>query len=73
MEKVQSIKKAANWNIEEISIHAEHLYYLLQTLSQNYDKMEESQRISLIEIAWNFSGDVNAWIRAEEIRNEQTN
>lgn len=74
MEKVQlRTKKAADWTVSEISIHAEHFYYLLQTLAENYDKMEDIQRFSLIEIAWNLSGDVNAWIRAEEKRDEQAN
>ncbi|MGK0740027.1 hypothetical protein ACSFCX_24035 [Yokenella regensburgei] len=71
MGKVQlRTKKAADWTIEEISIETEQLYYLLQTIAENYYKMEDSQRFSLIEIAWNFSGDVNAWLNAEEKRRE---
>ncbi|MDH1318756.1 hypothetical protein N5C39_10320 [Enterobacter bugandensis] len=66
-------KKPSEWALEEISIHAEHLYYLLQTLAENYYKMEDAQKFSLIEIAWNFSGDIDGWINAEEVRRETTN
>lgn len=73
MEKIQlRTKKAADWATEEMSIHAEHLYYLLQTLAENFNKMEDTQKFSLIEIAWNFSGDVNAWFSAQELaKNEK--
>ncbi|HGU6444645.1 TPA: hypothetical protein ACNABU_005404 [Citrobacter amalonaticus] len=68
MEKVLlTTKKAANWTTEEMSIRAEQLYYLLQTLAENYNSMEDVQKFSLIEIAWNFSGDVNAWFGAKEL------
>lgn len=67
MEKVLlNTKNAANWSTEEMSIRAEQLYYLLQTLAENYNSMEDVQKFSLIEIAWNFSGDVSAWFSAKE-------
>ncbi|MDT7071154.1 hypothetical protein [Citrobacter amalonaticus] len=67
MEKVLlNTKNAANWSTEEMSIRAEQLYYLLQTLAENYNSMEDVQKFRLIEIAWNFSGDVNAWFSAKE-------
>lgn len=67
MDKVLlTTKKAANWTTEEMSIRAEQLYYLLQTLAENYNNMEDAQKFSLIEMAWNFSGDVNAWFSAKE-------
>lgn len=65
-----STKKAANWTAEEMSIRAEQLYYLLQTLTENFNSMEEAQRLALLEIAWNFSGDVNAWFSAQESRKQ---
>lgn len=65
-----STKKAANWTAEEMSIRAEQPYYLLQTLTENFNNMEEVQRLALIEIARNFSGDVNSWFSAQESRKQ---
>lgn len=66
-----STKKAADWAIEEISIETEQLYYPLQTITENYYKMEDSQRFNLLGIAWNLSGDISAWMESEEKRREK--
>ncbi|WP_241174761.1 hypothetical protein [Enterobacter asburiae] len=42
------------------------LYYLLQTISENFLKMEDAQRFALIEMAWNHSSDINAWFGTNE-------
>ncbi|CAM7690088.1 hypothetical protein [Citrobacter sedlakii] len=57
---------ARNWTMQEMSVHAEQLYYLLQTISENLLKMEDDQRLALIEMAWNHSSDINAWFGANE-------
>lgn len=69
MSKIQlRTKKASDWSIDEISISTEHLYYQLKTITENHSGMEEEQLFNMIEIAWNLSGDIAAWIKAEEIR-----
>ncbi|MFG6089001.1 hypothetical protein [Enterobacter soli] len=55
-----------NWTAQEMSVHAEQLYYLLQTISENFLKMESAQQFALIEMAWNHSSDINAWFGANE-------
>ena len=57
---------ARNWTAQEMSVHAEQLYYFLQTISENSLKMEDAQRFALIEMAWNHSSDINAWFGANE-------
>ncbi|MEG5937238.1 hypothetical protein UXO82_21385 [Enterobacter hormaechei] len=57
---------ARNWTAQEMSVHAEQLYYLLQTISENFLKMEDAQRFALIEKAWNHSSYINAWFGANE-------
>ena len=57
---------ARNWTAQEMSVHAEQLYYLLQTISENFLKMEDAQRFALIKMAWNHSSDINAWFGANE-------
>lgn len=61
-----STKKAANWTTDDMSIRANQLYYLLQTLTENFNNIDEDQKFSLIEIAWNFSSDINSWFSAQE-------
>lgn len=74
MNKEQLItKKVSTVTFEEISVTSERLTYLLQTISENFFKMEEKQRFSLIEIAWILSGDIDNWMNAEEVRREQAN
>ena len=57
---------ARNWTAQEMSVHAEQLYYLLQTISENFLKMEDAQRFALTEKAWNHSSYINAWFGANE-------
>ncbi|HCB3268664.1 TPA: hypothetical protein MYU63_004909 [Citrobacter amalonaticus] len=64
MNKAHKTAECANKYAHEL--RAEQLYYLLQTLAENYNSMEDVQKFSLIEIAWNFSGDVSAWFSAKE-------
>jgi hypothetical protein len=62
----QTTENARNWTTQEMSVHAEQLYFLLQAISENFLKMEDDQRFALIEIAWNHSADINAWFGANE-------
>lgn len=74
MNKEQLITmKVSTVTFEEISVTSERLTYLLQTISENFFKMEEKQRFNLIEIAWILSGDIDNWMNAEEVRREQAN
>ena len=57
---------ARNWTTQEMSVHAEQLYFLLQAISENFLKMDDDQRLALIEIAWNHSGDIKAWFSEKE-------
>ncbi|MDO2443831.1 hypothetical protein Q2V35_04270 [Enterobacter bugandensis] len=64
--RIPTTVNARNWTAQEMSVHAEQLYYLLQTISENFLKMEDAQRFALIEMAWNHSSDINAWFGANE-------
>lgn len=61
-------KKCSNITLTEISIVSERLYHLLQTISEQHYEMEEGQRFSLIEIAWEMSGEINNWMNIQEGR-----
>ncbi|AUU93085.1 hypothetical protein C2U55_25150 [Enterobacteriaceae bacterium ENNIH3] len=52
--------------LSEISITTERLYYLLQTISEQHYEMEDNQRFSLIEIAWEISGEINDRMNTRE-------
>ncbi len=64
--RIPTTVNARNWTMQEMSVHAEQLYYLFQTISENFLKMEDAQRFALIEMAWNHSSDINAWFGANE-------
>lgn len=64
--RIPTTVNARNLTMQEMSAHAEQLYYLLQTISENFLKMEDAQRLALIEMAWNHSSDINAWFGANE-------
>ncbi|MCL8137652.1 hypothetical protein M8305_07520 [Enterobacter roggenkampii] len=64
--RIPTTVNARNWTMQEMSVHAEQLYYLLQTISENFLKMEDAQRFALIEMAWNHSSDINAWFGTNE-------
>lgn len=64
--RIPTTVNARNWTMQEMSVHAEQLYYLLQAISENFLKMEDAQRLALIEIAWNHSSDINTWFGANE-------
>lgn len=49
--RIPTTVNARNWTMQEMSVHAEQLYYLLQTISENFLKMEDAQRFALIEMA----------------------
>ncbi|WGE30493.1 hypothetical protein PHA77_07790 [Edwardsiella tarda] len=58
--------------LTEISVVAERLYYLLQTITENYYDLEDEQRFHLLEIAWEISGSITNWMDAEEARREKS-
>ena len=58
----------SNMTLTEISVVTERLYYLLQTVTENYYRLEDAQRFHLLEIAWEISGHVDNWMNAEEVR-----
>lgn len=64
--RIPTTVNARNWTMQEMSVHAEQLYYLLQTISENFLKMEDAQRFALIEMDWNHSSDINAWFGTNE-------
>ena len=64
--RVPTTVNARNWTTQEMSIHAEQLCFLLQAISENFLKMEDAQRFALIEIAWNYSSDINTWFSEKE-------
>lgn len=66
-------KQGSNMTLTEISVVTERLYYLLQTITENYYKLEDAQRFHLLEIAWEISGSLDNWMNAEEVRREKYN
>lgn len=63
-------KNRSNMTITEASIATKRLYYLLQTITENHSELEDEQRFSLLEIAWDISGQINGWIKTEEKCND---
>lgn len=61
-------KQCSNMTLTEISVVTERLYYLLQTITENFYKLEDAQRFHLLEIAWEISGHLDNWMNAEEVR-----
>lgn len=43
--------RVSDYDITEISIAAERAYYLLKTICEKFENMEEKQKFSLTEIA----------------------
>lgn len=64
--RIPTTVNARNWTTQEMSARAEQLYFLLQTMSENFLKMEDDQRLALVEIAWNHSGDISSWFSWKE-------
>lgn len=54
--------------LTEISIVSERLCHLLQTISENHYELEDGQRFSLIEIAWEISLQIDGWMNIQEGR-----
>ncbi|WP_431818986.1 hypothetical protein [Citrobacter braakii] len=61
-------KKSSDMTITEISIVSERLHHLLKTISEGHYEFEDGQRFSLIEIAWELSGEIEKWMNAQEGR-----
>ncbi|HHT0369844.1 TPA: hypothetical protein ACX3KG_003605 [Raoultella ornithinolytica] len=57
-----------NMTLQEASIVSEQLLHLLQTVAENYYQLEDAQRFSLMQIAYNISVDIDSWMNAEEER-----
>lgn len=57
-----------NMTLQEASIVSEQLLHLLQTVAENYYQLEDAQRFSLMQIAYNISADIDGWMNAEEER-----
>lgn len=54
--------------LDEASIKAERLVHLLQTIAENFYELEDGQKFSLVEIAWDMSGEINKWMNEQEGR-----
>lgn len=66
------MNSSGNMTLQEASIVSEQLMHLIQTLAENYYKMEDDQRYSLCQIAYNLSSGIDGWMNAEEGRNGGT-
>lgn len=60
--------RVKNMTPQEASIVSEQLMHLLQTVAENYYQLEDAQRFSLMQIAYNTSVDIDSWMNAEEER-----
>lgn len=63
---------ARNMTLQEISITSERLNHLIQVIAENYYQLEDGQRYSLINLAYDISVDIETWMDAEEERNGGT-
>lgn len=61
-------KASKQMTLDEASITAERLMNLLKTIAENHYELEDDQRFSLIEIAWDMSDEINKWMNAQEGR-----
>lgn len=59
---------ARNMTLQEISITSERLNHLIQAIAENYYQLEDGQRYSLINLAYDISVDIETWMDAEEER-----
>lgn len=59
---------AKNMTLQEISITSERLNHLIQVIAENYYQLEDGQRYSLINLAYDISVDIETWMDAEEER-----
>lgn len=64
--------RVKNMTLQEASIVSEQLMHLLQTVAENYYQLEDAQRFSLMQIAYNTSVDIDSWMNAEEERDGGT-
>lgn len=64
-------KNGSNMTMTEASIATERLHYLLQTITENHSELEDAQLFSLLEIAWDISGQINGWIKTEGKCNDE--
>lgn len=62
--------KAKDMTLQEASIVSERLMHLVQTIAENYYELEDKQRYSLVEIVYDFTADIDAWMNAEEGRRD---
>lgn len=63
---------ARNMTLHEISITSERLNHLIQVIAENYYQLEDGQRYSLINLAYDISVDIETWMDAEEERDGGT-
>ncbi|HHU4064870.1 TPA: hypothetical protein ACY3II_003402 [Klebsiella michiganensis] len=63
---------ARNMTLQEISITSERLNHLIQVIAENYYQLEDGQRYSLINLAYDISVDIVTWMDAEEERDGGT-
>ncbi|HIH5241338.1 TPA: hypothetical protein ACYSE7_003458 [Raoultella ornithinolytica] len=63
---------AKNMTLQEISITSERLNHLIQVIAENYYQLEDGQRYSLINLAYDISVDIETWMDAEEERDGGT-
>ena len=53
-------------DIQDITITAEHLYILLEVMTQQYKSINSYQMENLVELAYALSAKVNSWAVKEE-------
>ncbi|WP_312293330.1 hypothetical protein [Atlantibacter hermannii] len=53
-------------DIQDITTTTEHLYALLEVISQQYKSIESYQMENLIELAYSLSAKINTWAVKEE-------
>lgn len=63
---------AKNMTLQEISITSERLHHLIQAIAEKYYQLEDGQRYSLINLAYDISADIEIWMNAEEGRDGGT-
>jgi len=66
MQSIWEITMPTRQDIQDITTTTEHLYALLEVISQQYKSINSYQMENLVEIAYLLSAKVNSWAVKEE-------
>jgi hypothetical protein len=57
--------------VDEVLYRAEQLEALLQTISENHERMEKSQLSMVVSASWDFAIEIKTWLHEETYKNDE--